>query len=271
MQNEDPASTPDYLADLRLEGRGFVVLGAGPGIGAQTCHALSQAGGRVLCVDIDRGLAEKTAADTKGIAFQADVTRRDGMQGVFDEAHKHFGAQLWGVVDVVGIARIGPLVSFGDEDIESQFNLVLKHAMFALQIGGPMLAANGGGAMTFIGSISGLATLHNHSMYGTAKAALHQLVRYAAQEFGPSGVRVNAIAPGYTRTPRLLVSRTAAMWKTIDESNPLRRAGNASDVARTALFLSSDLARYVTGNVLVLDGGVSNATSIPRLTPAPDR
>jgi NAD(P)-dependent dehydrogenase (short-subunit alcohol dehydrogenase family) len=263
---DDPAATPDYLADLKLDGRGFVVLGAGPGIGEQTCHALAQAGAKLLCVDIDRAAAESTAKAVGGIPFQADVTRRAAMQGVFDEATARFGTGLSGLVDVVGIAHIKPLTAFDDEAIDRQFDLVLRHALVAMQIGGPLLAANGGGSMTFIGSISGLATMNNHSMYGTAKAALHQLVKYAAQEFGPGGVRVNAIAPGYTRTPRLLESRSPAMWKLIDESNPLRRAGNASDVARAALFLSSDLARYVTGNVLVLDGGVSNATSIPRLS-----
>lgn len=265
MKLEDPSSIPDYRADLSLANKGFIVLGAGPGIGAQTCHALSQAGAEVLCVDINATLARATASETKAQALQADVTKRTDMKKVFAKAQKLFGKRLYGLVDVVGIASIGAIPSFDDKALIKQFDLVYRHAFMAVQIGAPMLAANGGGVLTFIGSISGLATLPNHTIYGSAKAALHQMVRYAAQEFGPSGIRVNAIAPGYTRTPRILAHRTPAMWKAIDETNPLRRGGNPQDVARVALFLSSDLARYVTGNILTLDGGVSNATSIPRL------
>ena len=265
MKTESPESIPDYLADLNLAGKGFIVFGAGPGIGAHTCHALSQAGAQVLCVDIDATLAKATAAQIKGHAIQADVTRRASMKKVFARAEKLFGGSFYGLVDVVGIANIGAIPSFDDAALTRQFDLVYRHAFMAVQIGAPMLAANGGGVLTFIGSISGLATLPNHTIYGSAKAALHQMVRYAAQEFGPSGIRVNAIAPGYTRTPRILAHRTPAMWQAIDETNPLRRGGNPQDVARVALFLSSDQARYVTGNILTLDGGVSNATSIPRL------
>ncbi|MFM9967856.1 MAG: SDR family NAD(P)-dependent oxidoreductase [Burkholderiales bacterium] len=265
MTIESPTTIPNYLADLRLKNKGFIVFGAGPGIGDQTCHALSQAGAKVLCVDIDAKLAKATAKQINGHAMQADVTQRSEMKKIFAKADKLFGKTFYGLVDVVGIANIGAIPSFDDDALTRQFDLVYRHAFMAVQIGAPMLAKNGGGVLTFIGSISGLATLPNHTIYGSAKAALHQMVRYAAQEFGPCGIRVNAIAPGYTRTPRILAHRTPEMWQAIDDSNPLRRGGNPQDVARVALFLSSNLAKYVTGNILTLDGGVSNATSIPRL------
>jgi NAD(P)-dependent dehydrogenase (short-subunit alcohol dehydrogenase family) len=132
----------------------------------------------------------------------------------------------------------------------------------ALQVGGAALKRLGGGAMTFVGSISGLRSVPGQAIYGAAKAALHHLVRCAAHEFGPAGIRVNAVAPSFVRTPRLEARLDEAFWQRLETTIPMRRVGQPADVAAAVLFLQSGLARYVTANVLTLDGGTSAVAAL---------
>lgn len=256
----------DHLGAARLDGRGFVILGAGGGgMGTATSHALAAAGAELICVDADPAEAEAIAAATGGTAMRADVTERASMIALFAEVERRFGDRFAGVVDIVGAARNGPLPSFDDDAIDHQFAIVTRHALLATQIAAPLLAARGGGSIVFIGSLSGLSAIPNQTIYGMAKAALHQLVISAAQEFGPQGVRVNAVAPGFVRTPRLHAAIPDAVWRQIADSNPLRRVATSEDVAKAILFLLSDLSDYVTANILTLDGGVSKTTVLPGL------
>jgi len=140
---------------------------------------------------------------------------------------------------------------------------VFRHALLATQIAAPLIAANGGGTMTFVGSISGIVGIANQALYGMAKAALHHLVRQAALEFGPVGVRFNAIAPGFVKTPRLAAAIPPETWQSIARSIPMRRVADPADVAKAALFLSSDLSEYVTANILTLDGGATSFVEAP--------
>jgi NAD(P)-dependent dehydrogenase (short-subunit alcohol dehydrogenase family) len=261
-----PESRDSYPNAIRLDGRGFVVLGAGGGgMGTQTSIALAEAGAALLCVDAQADQAHDIAAATGGVAHVADVTSREDMQAVFDRASTLFENRFAGVVDIVGVAKIGQISEFDDNAITRQFDIVLRHALLATQIATPMLAANGGGSMVFIGSISGLTSVLNQAVYGMAKAALHHLVRQSAIEYGPAGVRFNAIAPGFVKTPRLAAAISPEDWKSIAEGIPLRRVASPSDIARAALFLASDQASYVTGNVLVLDGGLTGFVSPPEI------
>lgn len=256
----------DHLVSARLERRGYVVLGAGGGgLGDATCRALAAAGARLLCVDVSAEQSRAIAAEVGGEAYVADVTRRDEMTGVFDRATSLFGERFAGVVDIVGMARNAQIHEMDDEAIERQFAIVLRHALLTVQLAGPVLARLGSGSLTFVGSISGVAAIPNQTFYGIAKAALHHLVRCAAQELGPSGVRVNAVAPGFISTPRLRAMLPEALWKQLAASNPLRRVATPEDIAKAILFLVSDLADYVTGNVLTLDGGISNNLVLPGL------
>src|SRR6266850_56649 len=152
--NYNDGVAPDYLSLLRLDGRGFVVLGAGQGIGAQAVHALSQAGARVMCVDRDERLSRNIAETVGGVACAADVTSRSDMQRVFDTARQAFG-RVHGVVDIIGVAGIKPFSAVDDDAWNKQFDIVLRHAYLAIQIGGEMMAADGGGSIAFVGSMSG--------------------------------------------------------------------------------------------------------------------
>ncbi|HKT77776.1 MAG TPA: SDR family oxidoreductase [Sphingobium sp.] len=253
----------DHLQLARLDGRGYVVLGAGGGgLGDATCEALAGAGARLICVDRSEEQARAVAAQVGGEPFVADVTRRDEVQAVFDRARALFGDRFAGVVDVVGMAKNARIDEMDDDAIEQQFAIVLRHALLTVQIAGPMLAGTGGGTLTFVGSLSGIAAIPNQTFYGIAKAALHHLVRYAAQEFGPGGVRVNGVAPGFISTPRLLSLLPAEMWERLAATNPQRRVASPDDIAKAILFLVSDLSLYVNGNILTLDGGVSQTLSL---------
>ena len=232
-------------------------------MGAACSQMLAEAGAELFCVDRDAKLAERIAAETGGVPFTADVTERSGMIAIFEAASAHFGSSLRGVVDIVGVASIAPLDQFDDAMFDTQFDIVLRHAFLAIQIGAPIIAANGGGAMTFIGSNAGMKSVPGQTVYGTAKAALHHMVRCSAREYGARGVRMNVVAPSFVRTPRLVEKLGPDFWKTVDAAAPMGRAGTVEDVAGTVLFLQSDLAGYVTGNVLTLDGGSDVVAAIP--------
>jgi NAD(P)-dependent dehydrogenase (short-subunit alcohol dehydrogenase family) len=260
----DKSPAPDYAARGRLDGRVFVVLGGGNGIGRQSCHALAQAGARIVCVDRDAALARAVAEEVDGGAIEADILKRADVQRVFDTVEKSHGP-VRGLVDIVGMPRLGPLAELDDEGWAWQFDMVLKHAFLAIQISGAAIARAGGGAMTFVSSISGLTRIPGQIAYGSAKAALSQLVAGASREFGPLGVRVNAVAPGFARTPRLNMMLSEAQWAQVGALIPLGAAADPSEIASAILFLSTGLASHVTGQTLLVDGGVAGVVSVPKL------
>jgi 3alpha(or 20beta)-hydroxysteroid dehydrogenase len=255
-------AAPDYRALLNLDGRGFVVLGAGDGIGAQISHALAQCGARLFCVDVFEDRAQLIADAVGGEAFTADMTTAESVSSVFEQAQASLG-RIDGIVDVIGVARIKPIAEYADEEFEWQFGIVVRHALYTLREAARSMPA--GGPITFVGSMSGNRAVANQIVYGSAKAALHHLVRGAAAELGPKGIRVNAIAPGFIRTPRLLELLDTAQWKEIDRHVPTGRAATTQQIASALLFLSSDMASHVNGAVLPVDGGVSVTAALPDL------
>lgn len=258
----------DYLSLLRLDGRGFVVLGAGQGIGEQAAVALAQAGARVLCVDQDLQLARNIAEAVDGIPCAADATSRLDMQRVFDTARRQFG-RVHGVVDIVGVAGIKPLSAVDDAAWDRQFDIVLRHAWLAIQIGGEMMKSDGGGTFAFVGSLAGDRAVPNEVAYATAKAALHHLVRCAGAEYARHHVRINAVSPGFVRTPRLLQRLSDATWAAIDHAIPIGRAATPADIAGHLLFLSSDLSAHMAGEIVNVDGGIGVLAAVPDLKFAP--
>lgn len=250
----------DYFNLMRLDGRGFVVVGSGPGIGGETCRALAQAGARVLCVSRSMESAEAAASSVGGTAMTADVAKRADMEAVFAKAQELFGDAFYGVVDVVGVPLPAALEKADDDIYDRQFDLVLRHAWLTVSIAGPILARNGGGSIVAISATE--RYFPGVPLYCTAKAALNAFVRNAASEFGPSGVRINAVAAGRIRSSGLTRPSDEA-WGRIKAAIPLRRAGEPSDIAGAALFMASDIAGFVTGEVLVVDGGIVNVTALP--------
>ncbi|AQV97879.1 NAD(P)-dependent oxidoreductase [Cupriavidus necator] len=260
--------TPDYLSLLRLDGRGYVVLGAGQGIGEQTVHALAQAGARVLCVDRDEDLAQSIAEKVGGIACVADATQRKDVQRIFDTARKHFG-RVHGAIDIIGVAGIKPLSQVDDESWDRQFDIVVRHAYLAIQIGGEMMKADGGGSLVFVGSLAGNRAVPNETAYATSKAALHHLVRCAGAEYAPHNVRINAVSPGFVRTPRLIQRLDEAAWSAVSAVIPLGRPATPAEIAGPLLFLASDLSSHMAGEIIEVDGGAGVMAAFPRITFGP--
>jgi NAD(P)-dependent dehydrogenase (short-subunit alcohol dehydrogenase family) len=257
----DRSDVPDYEALARLDGRRIVVLGGGNGIGRQVCHALAQAGARVVCVDKSPAHASAVAAEVDGEDVVADVTKREDVERVLARG------SVSGLIDIVGMPVLGPLAELDDDAWQRQFDLVLRHAFLSLQIGGRAIADAGGGAMVFVGSISGLAHVPGQAAYGAAKAALHQLVASMGRELAPVGVRVNAVAPGFTQTPRLLEALSNEQWTQVSTLIPRGVPGSPAEIAAAILFLACDLSSYVTGQVLAVDGGMAGQVVVPPLWP----
>jgi NAD(P)-dependent dehydrogenase (short-subunit alcohol dehydrogenase family) len=268
MPQIDCSRVPDYLSLLSLRDRGLVVLGAGQGIGRQAAHALAQAGARVLCVDQDESLANAIAGEVGGIGCSGDVTRRADVEHIFNAAERALG-RINGIIDVVGVATVKPIGDIDDQAWAAQFAIVLQHAYLAIQIGAPRIARGGGGTISFVGSLAGSMAVRNQVAYGAAKAALHHLVRSYSLECANGGVRINAVAPGFVRTPRLNRMLSEEQWQTIGKHVPLGRAALPPEIAASLLFLSSDLSAHITGQVLAVDGGISTVAAFPELSFGP--
>jgi NAD(P)-dependent dehydrogenase (short-subunit alcohol dehydrogenase family) len=255
MTRSDDTEVPDYPGRLRLDGRNFVVIGAGQGIGRQAAHALASAGAKTFCVDLDADLAGDIAKEVDGVAWSGDATNRDDAESLFASAQSAFG-RVDGLVDIVGMARYADLLELGDDDWNWHFDIVLRHAYLAMQLGGRLMSGTGGGAMVFVASVSGITSAPRHAAYGAAKAGLMALVRSGAVELGPLGIRVNAVAPGVVWTPRVSGYLGDEGRARNAENAPLQRVALPADIASAILFLASDLAGYVTGQTLTVDGGV---------------
>lgn len=250
----DVADVPDYRARFDLAGRGYIVFGAGQGIGRQTAHALHQCGATVVCVDSDEGRAAQVAAAVGGIPVVADVTQPASVRAAFETALAGLG-RLDGVVDIIGGSRGAFLEDVDEAGTAAELALNLTQALTVAKEAVPLLSH--GGSLTFVGSVAGLAAIPRQAVYGAAKAGLHHLVRSLAAESGYRGIRINVVAPGFVETPRMAERFSADDWSELAAATPLQRVGRTDEIAAAILFLASDLASFVTGHVLVADGGVT--------------
>ncbi len=263
MTRTDDSFVPDYISKLSLAGKGFVLIGAGQGIGRQSAHALSQAGARVVCCDLDTELAKQVAEEVGGIPWSGNAIDREDSKRLFMEAKQALG-EIDGVVDIVGMAQYAKLIDIDDEKWGWHFDIVLRHAWLAVQHGAQMMIEQTkGGTMVFVASVSGLSSAPLHGAYGAAKAGLVSLVKTSAIELGEHGIRVNAVAPGVVWTPRVSGYLGQDGKEKNANNSPLRRVAETSDIASAILYLASDLSGYVTGQTLVVDGGVTSKFPFP--------
>jgi NAD(P)-dependent dehydrogenase (short-subunit alcohol dehydrogenase family) len=253
VTSTDDTPVPDYPGLLRLDGKRFVVVGAGQGIGRQATHALASVGAKLVCVDNRDDLAKEIADEVDGIACVADATKREDAEKAVAVATKDLGG-IDGLVDIVGMAKYGDAVETSDEDWNWTFDMVLRHAYLFSQAAAKQMTD--GGAMVFVASVSGISSAPRHAAYGAAKAGLMSWVRSLAVELGPQNIRVNAVAPGVVWTPRISQILGEKGREGQARNAPLGRVALPQDIASGILFLASDLASYVTGQTLVVDGGV---------------
>ncbi|WP_439030557.1 SDR family NAD(P)-dependent oxidoreductase [Gordonia terrae] len=269
MRETDAAEVPDYSRMLRLDDTVQVVLGAGLGIGRQSAHALAAVGATVVCVDVDSERAGQVAGEVGGVAWAGDLTSREDVAALFAFVGSRLG-RLDGVIDIIGGARYKSLTDLTDDDWRFHHDIVLRHAYLTLQYAHEYWSAtDSGGTLTFVASVAGLTSAPMTAAYGAHKAALMSLVRTAAVEFGPDGIRVNAVAPGVVRTPRAQANPkwTDELLESNVAKTPLRRLAVPADVAACALFLTCPLSSHLTGQTLIVDGGNTIVYNVD--TPSP--
>lgn len=256
---------PDFPGLLSLDGRSFVVAGAGAGMGRQTAHGLAQAGAkRILCVDVNEELARAVASEVGvGIPWIGDVTIRAEVQRLTSDAIAQLG-RIDGLIDIVGgaITRVDgsttstDVVDIDDETFDIQMLRNLRQVYVLSQELGRVMVEQGGGTMVFVSSMSAFYAAPHRAAYGAAKAGVTAWIRTLAQELGPKHIRANGIAPGLTLTPRMAAAPIEQI-ETWAQVPPLRRNATPAEMAAVILFLMSDLSSYITGQTLVVDGGAS--------------
>ncbi|GAA1859009.1 SDR family oxidoreductase [Pseudonocardia ailaonensis] len=251
-----------------LAGRRILVLGAGGGqgsISAAVVAALSCRSAGLVLADVDERAVVNTAEELARAGAVASGTGCDVTSTAsIDAAVRHTVRVLGGIdglVTVVGgmgrFAPMGPLHLMTDEQIDRVLALNLRYVFSAVRAVLPPMMAGGGGSIVSIGSLSGQVSAPNHSVYGAAKAGLAHLARTTTIEYGPSGVRMNIVAPGLVATPaagEVLSSDTAGGMR---NRIPLGRPATAADIGNAVAFLVSDAAAYVSGQTLVVDGGAT--------------
>jgi 3-oxoacyl-[acyl-carrier protein] reductase len=241
-----------------------LITGAGIGIGKATALAFARAGYAVVVTDIlegeGAGVAEAiTAAGGEAMFLRLDVTDTAATERVVAAAEERHGA-LDVVVANAGIAHKVPLAELDDAKWDFTMDVDLKGVFRVVRAAVPAMRERGKGAVVALSSIMGVAYgWDEHVHYSAAKSGVVGLVRGLAVELARSGVRVNGIAPGYIRTAQALSPVHSLGPEGLEQAAsfiPMGRVGEPEDIADVALFLASAAARYITGQVLVVDGGL---------------
>jgi NAD(P)-dependent dehydrogenase (short-subunit alcohol dehydrogenase family) len=251
----------DDLFDLN--GKVAIVTGSTRGIGRAIAQRLAERGARVVVSSRKADAVAQTAAELTDrghevIGIPAHVGRKEELRALVDGTLAH-----WGGVDIlVSNAAVnpyfGPLEKIEDDAYDRIMNSNVRSTLWLANMAFPSIAERGGGAAIFMSSIAGMSGTGAIGAYAISKAALLQLARNLAVEWGPRRIRVNCLAPGIVKT-----DFARALWENPAIADPsvtrtaLRRLGEPDDIAGAAVFLASRAGAYVTGQVIVIDGGIT--------------
>ncbi|MET1755903.1 SDR family oxidoreductase [Novosphingobium sp. RD2P27] len=269
---DQASSQPTISEAFALEGRTAVVTGAASGIGRGIAQLLAEAGARTVISDVNEAGLRQTASliersGPPAIATSADVSRRTDIDALADLAVAESGRiDIW--VNVAAIIVNRPILETQEDELDRLLAINLKGVYWGCAAAGRLMKEAGSGSIINLSSGGGEAAVPGLSLYSMSKAAVNMLTRTVAKEFGPYGIRANAIAPGWVDTPMGLHSfrneageidpdKRAAGLQQRAQASPLGITGTPRDIALAALYLASDASRFMTGQILRPNGGVA--------------
>jgi 3-oxoacyl-[acyl-carrier protein] reductase len=244
---------------LSLTGRVAIVTGAGRGIGAATAKLLARAGAHVALLDLDGAGATRTAeaiglGGKEALPFEVDVTDGFAIERTFDRV-----VEEWGRLDVLvnnaGLVRDSRLEEVTDKDWDLTMDVNLKGAMVCARAAVPHMLARGAGRILSAASIVARDGNFGQTAYGASKAGILGLTRCWARELGPKGITANAVAPGFIDTEMVRTVPPHVVERIVGQT-AAGRMGRAEEVASVYLFLASDLATFMNGALVGVDGGL---------------
>jgi NAD(P)-dependent dehydrogenase (short-subunit alcohol dehydrogenase family) len=246
-----------------LTGKVAIVTGSSRGIGLAIAAALAEHGAKIVISSRKQDACDEVAhainaqhGDGRAIAVAANISSKDDLQSLVDNARKAFGRIDVLVCNAASNPYYGPMAGISDDQFRKilENNVIANHWLIAMVA--PEMLERGEGSIIIVSSIGGLTSSTMIGAYNISKAADFQLARNLAAEFGPKGVRVNCIAPGLVRT-----DFARALWenpdtlKAVTRSTPLRRIGEPHEIAGAAVYLASPASTFMTGQAMIVDGG----------------
>ena len=246
----------------KLESRVAVITGAARGIGRATALLLAEQGARIAAVDIDFGAADETASLVRskgadGLAIQADVSKFGDVEHMVTVV-----IQRWGQLDILvnnaGVLRYGNVVDTDEATWDDLLGVDLKGCFLCSKYSIPEMRKRGGGAIVNVASIMGMVAMPRHAAYCAAKAGVIGLTKAMALDHARDHIRVNCICPGTIRTPMNEQVYDPRTLDLIGACHPIGRLGLPEDIGQAVAFLASDESAFLTGAVIVADGGLSS-------------
>jgi len=245
---------------IDLTGRTAVITGGSRGIGRACSTLLAKAGARVaLCYHVERPWAELVVqriveAGGEAFALEADVTRSEDMEMLVDETVDRYG-KLDILVNNAGIWKESPIDEMSDGEWHEMLGVNLTGSFHAIRAAVPAMKENGFGRIVNVSSTAGQRGEAMHAHYAATKGGIIALTKSLAAELARDGITVNCVAPGWTETDMAAEALAGPESESILASIPLGRAGTPEEIAGAVLFLASDLAAYVNGEILNVNGG----------------
>lgn len=244
-----------------MKGRTALVTGASSGIGRATALAFAQRGVRVALADVDGDGGHETLRlirERGGDAafILADVTQAGQVEAMVDEAAAIFGGLDYAFNNAGIVGTPSSTVECTEDNWDRVIAVDLKGVFLCMKYEIPLMLKRGGGAIVNMSSIAGLVGLRKNIAYVAGKHGVVGLTRAAALEYAQAGIRINALCPGFVRTPILMLDAMPAMERRYVSAEPMGRLGRPEEIAAAAVWLCSDAASFVTGHALSVDGGL---------------